>query len=438
VLAPPGRPLALVMTGHSAPSSRIFLGMDTQGLYTSMDGGRTWQAAGGGLSALGAGSLAITALAVSLGAEQVVYAAATFSMATPQGLHTRQLAFISVDDGRHWFEMRLAPRVDQAIAQLTPIAGSLLAVSMPSADGTQLVGLDVGRDFATGLDDPDPGLRAATARALGFAGERAVLPALISHLADPDLLAGDQVAQAIGRLGDAASVSLLLPALSDTDEVIRARAATAVGLLHAEEAIPQLSTMLRADGPWASRHAAEALAAIGTPAAMAALMAPLADSQMTAARHTVMRVLETTGQPAAAAVLAALHDPSAVVRANAAEMLGWLKPTHAVADLARLLSDPEPAVQAQAAWALGEIDTPAARLALVPAPMPSANPAPILAPPAVGPIAAASLAVLPVAVADIWTDYWPLAALASLFVFALFAGVLLWKGPRPTAHLGHT
>ena len=269
----PDRPLALAMTGHSDPSGLIFLGTSTRGLYTSMDGGTTWQAAGGPLSQVGAGSVAVSALAVSPGDEQVVYAASTFSMATPHGLHSLQFVFISVDDGRRWFEMTPAPRVDQPITQLTPLGGPLLAVLIPSQFGTQLVSLEVGPKFVDGLYDPDPGLRAATARALGFSHDPALLSTLMVHLNDPDLLAGDQVAQAIGRLGDASAVPLLLAALSDTDETIRARAATALGLLHAEEAIPQLSTMRRLDGPLARRSAAEALAAIGTPAAMAALNA---------------------------------------------------------------------------------------------------------------------------------------------------------------------
>ena len=269
----PGRPLALAMTGHSDPSGLIFLGTDTQGLYTSMDGGGTWQAAGGRMSPVGAGALAISALAVSPGDEQVVYAASTFSMATPQGLHSLQRVFISVDDGRRWFEMTPAPRVDRPITQLTPLGGPLLAVLIPSQFGTQLVSLEVGPQFVSGLYDPDPGLRAATARALGFSHDPALLSTLMVHLDDPDLLAGDQVAQAIGRLGDASAVPLLLLALSDTDETLRARAATALGLLHAEEAIPQLSTMRRLDGPLARRSAAEALAAIGTPAAVVALNA---------------------------------------------------------------------------------------------------------------------------------------------------------------------
>jgi hypothetical protein len=267
----PGRPLALAITGRSDPSGLIFLGTDTQGLYTSMDGGMTWQAAGGPLSSVGAGSLAISALAVSPDDEQVVYAAATFSMATPAGQHSLQRVFISVDDGRRWFEMSPAPSADQSIALLTPLVGSLLTVLVPAPFGTQLISLEEGPDFATGLYDSDPGMRAATARTLGLSYDRSLLPLLLMHLRDPDLLVGDQVAQAIGRLGDAATVPLLMPTLSDTNEAIRARTAMALGLLHAEEAIPELSAMLRSDGPWASRNAAEALEATAGSKASAPL-----------------------------------------------------------------------------------------------------------------------------------------------------------------------
>ena len=75
-----------------------------------MDGGRTWQAAGGRLSLAGAGALAVSSLAVSPGDDQVVYVAAIFSMATPGGLHSIPLAFIGVDDGRRWFKVMGAGR----------------------------------------------------------------------------------------------------------------------------------------------------------------------------------------------------------------------------------------------------------------------------------------------------------------------------------------
>ena len=124
----PGRPLALAFADSSSPSGLIFAGTDTQGLFTSLDGGTTWQAAGGSLSPLGAGSLAVTALAVNPDDQHVVYAAATFTMATPTGQHSTQYVFVSVDDGRRWFQMTPMPRSDQMITQLIPLSGPTLAV----------------------------------------------------------------------------------------------------------------------------------------------------------------------------------------------------------------------------------------------------------------------------------------------------------------------
>ncbi len=89
----PGRPLMLAFADSRGPSGIVYAGTDTQGLFTSMDGGTTWQAAGGPLSPLGAGSLAVTAIAVSPIDQNVVYAAATFTMATPEGLHSTQNIF---------------------------------------------------------------------------------------------------------------------------------------------------------------------------------------------------------------------------------------------------------------------------------------------------------------------------------------------------------
>jgi hypothetical protein len=61
----PGRPLSLAMTARATPTGPIFLGTDDHGLYTSTDSGKTWQAAGGRLSLVGAGALAISALMVN-------------------------------------------------------------------------------------------------------------------------------------------------------------------------------------------------------------------------------------------------------------------------------------------------------------------------------------------------------------------------------------
>ena len=350
----------MAFADSSGPSGLIFAGTDTQGLFRSLDGGTTWQAAGGPLSPLGAGSLAVTAITVNPGDQNVVYAAATFTMATPAGRHSTQYLFISVDDGRQWFKMTPMPRSDQTITRLSPISGVSLAVLYMVPSGSLIANLEVNPALIGGLDDADAGTRAATARALGLYHDPSLLPVLMNHLHDPDPLAGDQVARAIGMIGDRSVSADLLNLLVTAPAVERTRAALALGMLKSEEAVPGLAALLSAGDPEAQRVAAEALAAIGTPSAIGALVAPLADPQMTSARHAAMGGLEMAGPSAVAPLVAALHDPSAVVRANAAEMLGWLKPASAVADLTRLLSDPDPAVQAQAAWALGETLAPAA------------------------------------------------------------------------------
>ena len=459
----PGRPLALVFGASSGPSGLIYAGTDTRGLYSSLDSGTTWQAAGGSLSQLGAGSLAVTALAVNPDDQHVVYAAATFTMSTPEGQHKLQYLFVSVDDGRQWFQMTPMPRSDQMIAQLIPLSGPTLAVLYVVPSGKLMANLEVNPALIGGLDDVDAGTRAATARALGLSHNPSLLPVLMNHLRDPDAFAGDQVARAIGTIGDRSVSADLLNLLVNAPAAERTRAALALGMLKSEEAVPGLAALFSTGEPQAQRVAAEALATIGTPAAIGTLVAPLAGPLMTSARHAAMGGLETAGSSAVAPLVTALHDSNAVVRANAAEMLGWLKPADAVADLARLLSDTDPAVQAQAAWALGEIGTEPARLALIPAPVALANSAPILAlnpapspvfgstpilvqtaarpvalpALALAPLAPAPLAALPGVLVEVLAEYWAQATMVVLLVLLLLAIVLIGKGPRrPKTHLG--
>lgn len=164
----PGRPLALAFAGSRDPAGLIFAGTDSQGLYSSLDGGTTWQAAGGPLSPVGAGSLAVTALAVNPGEQQALYAAATFTMATPQGSHSSQSVYTSVDDGRRWFEMTLARPFDQTITKLLPLSGPVLTVLLVAPEGMAMAGLEVTPALIDGLNDTDAGTRAATAWALGL------------------------------------------------------------------------------------------------------------------------------------------------------------------------------------------------------------------------------------------------------------------------------
>jgi len=404
----------------------------------------------------------VTALAIDPEDEQIVYAATNIWLGTNTAHLTPLGVAVSVDGGRQWLQLSRAQLGDTPLQRLEPVAGRPLAVVTVNGTGSNRVNLELSPGLLGLLQDSDPAVRASAARAIGLIGDSAALPGLmqaLAALADPDALAGQRIAEAIGRIGDRSVSADLLKMLVTAPAAERARAARALGVLKSAEAVPGLAALLDTGDPVAQRVAAEALAAIGTTAAMAALMSPLADQQMTSARHAAMRGLEMAGQPAVAAVAAALNDSSAVVRANAAETLGWLKPVEdpgqqagTVAGLARLLSDPDPTVQAQAAWALGEtlapalrsgpfgsagVNTEPARLALNPAPISAPNPAPILAPMAARPVAPAPLAALPDALADVWADYWTLAAMSALLVLALLAVVLIWKGPRPASHLGH-
>ncbi len=433
----PSRPLAMAVP--QGTPGLVFVGTESLGLLRSNDGGASWQLVDSTVLAGGnAAPLAVTALAIDPEDEQIVYAATNIWLGTNTAHLTPWGVAVSVDGGRQWLQLSRAELSDTPVWRLEPVAGQPLSVVAVNSTGSSTVSLQMSPELMGLLQDGNPAVRASAARAIGLIGGPAALPDLMKALADPDALAGQRIAEAIGRIGDRAiidrsianrSVSAeLINMLGSAPTVVRTRAALALGLLKSPQAVPGLAALLGADDPQAQRVAAEALAAIGTPAAMAALMAPLVDPEMTSTRHAAMGGLEMAGQSAVMPLVAALRDGNAVVRANAAEMLGWLKPADAAADLAPLLSDPNPAVRAQAAWALGEINTEPAHLAL--------NPAPIQAP-VLLPVAVAPLAALPGAVAEVPVDRWALAAMTALLALALLAVLRIWKGLRPTSHLGH-
>jgi hypothetical protein len=438
----PDRPLAMALAASGDPSGLIFLGTASKGLYVSDNFGDTWRTVGGPFALAGPGSLAVGSLAINPEHNSVIYAGASFTMATPEGSHTGQFVFISVDDGRRWFEMRPALGDGEPAKELSPVAGLPLSVSVLGPAGSQMLALDLGKQFTGQLDGSDPETRAAAALALGLSHDRTMLPLLLAHLDDPDAYAGDQVAEAIGLLGDSEAKPELLSDLDYGNEVLSARAAHALGLLHAEEAIPQLGTMLRTGGPIARPVAAKALANIGTPAAIAALIEPLHDAGTTASRESAMQGLELAGQPAVEPLRAALRSPDPVLRRNSAEMLGWLSPASAAGDLTQALSDPDPDVRSQATWALAQIAARSGAHASGPA----AATAPRQAPGATidrqldrtetvyaEPVTLVSK--LSALLSQVTLKGWTLVGFALLLALA---AIMHWKGPRQMHHLGRS
>ncbi len=368
----PGKPLSLAVASGAA--NLVLVGTDSGGLYVSSDQGASWRPAGGPLSLAGAGAVAVSAVSVNPADAQVAYAISQYTMATPEGAHSIQGVYVSVDDARHWFSMAAEQPVPVPVAaalsalganvQLYPVAGQLLAVSAAGPAGLQTFELTLGPQLLSSLEAPDGGLRAAAAQALGLTGNADAVAPLLQHLRDPDQAAGDQAAEALGHLGDTAALPALRAALVDSHEAVRGRAAYALGLLRDTASIPALANMLRSDGPLARSSAASGLAALGTPGAVAALVQQLGDSQLTPQRQVAMGALEEVGQPAAGQVMGALQASDVVVRRNAAELLGYMAPPEAVPALAQALSDGDAQVRAEAAAALGAIGTVPAQQAL--------------------------------------------------------------------------
>ena len=149
-----------------------------------------------------------------------------------------QNVFVSVDDGRRWFQMTPMPRSDQMITQLIPLSGPTLAVLYVVPSGKLIANLEANPALIGGLDDVDAGTRAATARALGLSHNPSLLPVLMNHLRDPDAFAGEQVARAIGTIGDRSVSADLLNLLMTAPAVERTRAALALGMLKSEDAVP--------------------------------------------------------------------------------------------------------------------------------------------------------------------------------------------------------
>lgn len=163
----------------------LLAGTAENGLFISSDRGQSWRPAGGSLSIAGPGTMAVRSVALNPTDEQVIYATAEVTMATPEGQHSTESAFVSPDGGTRWFQLQGLPAIGQSAgAQFQPVADHPLSVALTGTAGTSTLELRNATGLVSGLDDPDPATRAATARALGLAGDRSVVPALMKHLHD--------------------------------------------------------------------------------------------------------------------------------------------------------------------------------------------------------------------------------------------------------------
>lgn len=342
----------------------------SNGLYRSLDGGRSWNNL---LDAVGLQPgviLDVTALTADPRDAGVLYAATGFWAGTSQMHFTPGTVYVSVDNGGRWAAMSGSDgqpvQLTARVTALVPRSDAILSVQAVTAQGTlDLTYGDVSALLAQ-LNRGDAAEQAWAAVSLGLLGDQRAVAPLLARLRSEDARVGLSAANALGRLGDAAAVPTLIEYLGSSDEMVRMRAALALGLLKAEDSIPGLAAIVAADNSVARSTAAAALAQIGTPAAAKALVANLADDELTARRQAAMSGLEKMGVAALPALEQLAQDhPSAVQRRNAAEALGWIAAPQSVSTLARIVrQDSAAAVRGEAAWALGEIGGSQARQAL--------------------------------------------------------------------------
>ncbi len=189
------------------------------------------------------------------------------------------------------------------------------------------------------LDDPDPDLRRAAARALGARGLGEALPALVRRLgsaaADEDLASEEErvaltdaiaAIAAPGAGGDACvtgrAVELLSAQLEGAPEPVRAAVATLLGRIGRPEEAQIVAFLLKDPSADVRRAAVDGLARVDP---------------------------DLSREP----LRLALADESPLVRGAAASALGRLGNLLALEDLQRLTEDEDPRVRAAAVRAIG-------------------------------------------------------------------------------------
>lgn len=105
--------------------------------------------------------------------------------------------------------------------------------------------------------------RAHLARALGLAGLRVAVPALVDLLREGGEEERISAARALAGTGGPEAAPALLDALDDASWPVRAQAARALGALGATDAAPRIAALLGDGAWWVRAAAAEALGALG-------------------------------------------------------------------------------------------------------------------------------------------------------------------------------
>jgi cellulose synthase operon protein C len=216
------------------------------------------------------------------------------------------------------------------------------------------------------LDEGDAARRREVVRLLSSYAAPVVRDALLQALSDPDAGVRAEAAEAVGRVRLEDAVPRLLDWLGDPDADVRTGAAVALGRIGAARAVPPLVRLLGDARSDVRRAAVGALAAIGAPEVVVPLLGRLDDAD-TDVRVEAAEALGRIGDPQAVVPLVGrLRDDAPEVRRAVYAALGRIGSPRAVAALQPGLRDPTPEVRLAAIGALGRIGQPDTAESLAP------------------------------------------------------------------------
>ena len=163
-----------------------------------------------------------------------------------------------------------------------------------------------------GLSSPDSYHRVAITDALGLWSHEAIVPLLLSVLADSDPNVRASAVTGLGKLRNEAPVSALTQSLADPSLWVRRAAADALGTVAARQTVGVLRQALSDPQPLVRASAASALGHIRSLKSREALTAALTDGEAEVRWHAI-RGLARTGTAGSAIAVEQLYDEQAVV-----------------------------------------------------------------------------------------------------------------------------
>ncbi|MCX6900940.1 MAG: HEAT repeat domain-containing protein [Verrucomicrobia bacterium] len=225
---------------------------------------------------------------------------------------------------------RLIPSLAFAAAALVNVAGH------PIPSPTQA--------HAADLQSSVPAVRANAAAALGRAGEKSVVPALIVTLKDSEKSVRCAAAKALGSLRASRAVPALANALADNNNNVRFYAAHALGEIADPKATDALLTAL-CDLEWCVRdEAAWALRQIGDASITIPLAAMLKEKNAPVA-HIVWLLQQTGGKQSVGPLAALLVDRETETRMRAVSALSELRVPPGIDPLVSALKDSDAGIR---------------------------------------------------------------------------------------------